>query len=521
MRYQYTFLSRAVKIALGASWLGMVATASAGSISGWNIDNVDVSAGPFVSGTRYSNTIYQDNTKAAARGDISWVHGDVTEPGISVVNGDDVDATNCIMSAGLNPNDGSTKQCSDPAGTNKHFELRASVVDGGGIDLVFDVTGPVTPGTYQVYQTFVNNTGKRINSLSIQLGFGTAPFTASGAGDGVAFSAADGTNYGALWVVADPLQPENLSGQFPASLYGATGALFGTLPAQFDTTRVMEDEIQFATLSNNYAVEFGSWLPLKDVPYGYFHDDDATATTPAIPVAYWDGEKWLNTGGGIVTTSTIGVWESSPQYSIGRIQGMAAFSMRFNITVGDITTWPTYDGVDSASFTISAIPTVGAGTASPTWLRSVPPAKLPAPSANADVYTTFDKTGPFRRLLKSQGVLANDSGVPGSVLTARLVNQGTVGAVQLNDDGTFTYQPGPNFVESDTFSYLANDGLNNSNTTSVFISYDNRGGGGGCAASGSSTAPGNDTASIDPILPFVVVGSIGYLIRRRSKQRSV
>jgi hypothetical protein len=53
------------------------------------------------------------------------------------------------------------------------------------------------------------------------------------------------------------------------------------------------------------------------------------------------------------------------------------------------------------------------------------------------------------------GVLANDFGPAGDMLTATLVDKPNSGSVTLNPDGSFTYTPNSDFVGTDTFTYRA------------------------------------------------------------------
>jgi uncharacterized repeat protein (TIGR01451 family) len=50
-----------------------------------------------------------------------------------------------------------------------------------------------------------------------------------------------------------------------------------------------------------------------------------------------------------------------------------------------------------------------------------------------------------------------------------LVQNAEHGALALNSDGSFTYTPFENFVGTETFKYVANDGLTNSNLATVTI----------------------------------------------------
>ena len=69
-----------------------------------------------------------------------------------------------------------------------------------------------------------------------------------------------------------------------------------------------------------------------------------------------------------------------------------------------------------------------------------------------------------------QGVLENDTDAEGDQLSATLVNPVTNGNLTFNIDGTFTYNPNPDFFGDDGFSYRANDGqVDSNNIANVFI----------------------------------------------------
>jgi uncharacterized repeat protein (TIGR01451 family) len=89
-----------------------------------------------------------------------------------------------------------------------------------------------------------------------------------------------------------------------------------------------------------------------------------------------------------------------------------------------------------------------------------------SPLAVGDTYTTTEDTV---LTVPAPGLLANDSDGDGDGLTAVLTTPPTNGAVSLNADGSFTYTPTLNFSGSDSFTYQANDGANNSNTADVTI----------------------------------------------------
>ena len=105
------------KIILVSAALGVLAAAGAaqaGVIDGWDKTLVVTDPEPvggYVDFTTYSSTIYLDDTLTTTNGKVAWKHGDVQPDGLKVVNGDDVDGSNCIMTTGYNPYDLSDKQC--------------------------------------------------------------------------------------------------------------------------------------------------------------------------------------------------------------------------------------------------------------------------------------------------------------------------------------------------------------------------------------------------------------------------
>ena len=72
----------------------------------------------------------------------------------------------------------------------------------------------------------------------------------------------------------------------------------------------------------------------------------------------------------------------------------------------------------------------------------------------------------------AEGVLANDIDPDGNV-TATQIQAPSHGTLTLNADGSFTYTPDANFAGSDSFTYSANDGVNQS-TAAVTITVVNQ-----------------------------------------------
>lgn len=88
------------------------------------------------------------------------------------------------------------------------------------------------------------------------------------------------------------------------------------------------------------------------------------------------------------------------------------------------------------------------------------------PIASDDSYNTSEDSA---LVIVAPGVLDNDSDIDGDSLLAILDTSTNDGTLVLNSDGSFTYTPNANFVGFDSFTYHTNDGLLDSNITTVDI----------------------------------------------------
>src|SRR5207244_107359 len=88
------------------------------------------------------------------------------------------------------------------------------------------------------------------------------------------------------------------------------------------------------------------------------------------------------------------------------------------------------------------------------------------PVAAPDSYSTAEDT-PL--VIGAPGVLANDTDVEGSALTAIKSANPSHGTVTLNANGSFVYTPNANFNGVDSFYYRANDGTASSVAAKVTI----------------------------------------------------
>ncbi|MEL7626572.1 MAG: Ig-like domain-containing protein [Anaerolineaceae bacterium] len=90
-----------------------------------------------------------------------------------------------------------------------------------------------------------------------------------------------------------------------------------------------------------------------------------------------------------------------------------------------------------------------------------------APVAGNDAYTVAEDG--VLTVPAATGLLANDTDYDPSILTSVLETGPANGALTLNSDGSFTYTPAADFHGTDTFTYTAFDGIDNSNIATVTI----------------------------------------------------
>jgi Ca2+-binding RTX toxin-like protein len=91
------------------------------------------------------------------------------------------------------------------------------------------------------------------------------------------------------------------------------------------------------------------------------------------------------------------------------------------------------------------------------------------PTVLNDVYSTNEGT---QLDVTVPGVLGNDSDADGDGLTAVLVDDTINVILTLNADGSFSYLPNPGFTGDDSFTYVANDGMGDSELATVTITVE-------------------------------------------------
>ena len=398
-----------------AAAIGIFATATAsqaGVIESWNMDTVSVAPGPYTEYVTYYSTIYTDNTLTISNGVITWKETDVQAPGLKVVNGDDVDGSNCLMTTGWNPYDMTDKQCSDPLQSSKRFKVKNLV--NGPIDVTFNVVdGPKS--VYRSLQKLTDGTDLRWDGFTIQLGFTVnGQFVSSTAGDGLGFSDTAG-NYWTSPVTTYQSQADTFSAYFAQGLAGLPDA-YHPEPGYFNPYERMgfgmiatEDEIVSDGITATYSDIFGPWMNSSATSIAIYYDDDGDINTDNLLMANCAdaadiSKAGTHIGDDIVGYSCNGVWVSyrsqvgldangvpyesdgipkiialsdlaaiiytskdaavasgtALPYYMDQIEDLANLGLNFWITVDDNTTWPT-----PGSFVIRYTPAPSDGSTPP------------------------------------------------------------------------------------------------------------------------------------------------------------
>ncbi|MCB8942744.1 MAG: choice-of-anchor B family protein [Ardenticatenaceae bacterium] len=157
-------------------------------------------------------------------------------------------------------------------------------------------------------------------------------------------------------------------------------------------------------------------------------DGDGDSLTAVLNTDVTSGTLALHADGSFTYTPTAG------------FEGTATFTYQAN------------DGIDSSNVATVTITVVNT-----------------APVAVADSYTT---TEGITLTVSAPGVLDNDSDADGDGLTADLNTTTANGTLTLNTDGSFTYVPDAGFAGTDSFTYHANDGTDDSDTVTVTITVE-------------------------------------------------
>jgi VCBS repeat-containing protein len=211
----------------------------------------------------------------------------------------------------------------------------------------------------------------------------------------------------------------------------------------------------------------GTYLPgkysfigsLTDI-YGFSDDVQVDITFNDLPIA---DDKTVATDEDTdvaITLTTADLYPGSPTWSIVDEPSHGTLSG----TAPDLTYTPSlnYNGQDSFTFKVND----GSNDSN---IATVTINIAPINDAPIAVENTYSMDEDTTLSVAAPGVLANDTDVDSSTLTAVLDEDTVHGALTLNEDGSFTYTPNANFFGTDTFKYHAYDGTANSNIVTVTI----------------------------------------------------
>ncbi len=153
---------------------------------------------------------------------------------------------------------------------------------------------------------------------------------------------------------------------------------------------------------------------------------------------------------------------SAANATVELVSGPASGELTLNADGGFVYV-PAADYSGEVTFTYRASNNIGSGDETTVTLSIAAVNDLPA--ANNDSYTV-DEDQPLN---VTTSVVSNDTDVEGSTLAPELASQPMHGTVTFNPDGTFTYQADADFNGIDGFSYLVNDGTDDSEVATVTI----------------------------------------------------
>ncbi|KAA0077324.1 tandem-95 repeat protein, partial [Mycolicibacterium sp. P9-64] len=305
------------------------------------------------------------------------------------------------------------------------------------------------------YRTSDGTTASNLATVTIGLTAVNDPPTA---GDNAYTVAEDGTlnvnaGSGVLTndgdVDTDPLTAVIGTGPAHGSLaLNADGSFTYTPTANYNGTDTFTYRASDGTATSNLATVTITITAVNDAPVA---GDDTATTTEDAPVSGNVLTNDTDIDGGTLTVATPG--------TITTAHGSVALNAD-----GTFTYTPTanYNGTDSFTYRT----TDGTATSNLATVTITITAVNDAPVATNDSYN-LGANGSVT--VPATGVLANDTDVESSPLTAVLVTGPAHGTLNLNADGSFTYTATSAYSGSDSFTYMASDGTTTGNIATVTI----------------------------------------------------
>jgi VCBS repeat-containing protein len=232
--------------------------------------------------------------------------------------------------------------------------------------------------------------------------------------------------------------------------FSANGSLLYTPTLNYNGPDSFSYRVSDGILNSNVAIVAIDVVSVNDAPVAvansYSTNEDVTLTVAAPGVLGND----TDVEGDVLVPSLV----------TGPTRGTLTFNAN-----GSFTYVPNANanGVDSFTYRVndgtadSAVATVVINVVS---VNDVPVAVGENYSTNEDSNLT----------IAAPGVLANDSDLESTLLSAAVVTAPLHGTLTLNANGSFVYRPTANYSGPDSFTYRVNDGAANSNVATVAIS---------------------------------------------------
>lgn len=192
--------------------------------------------------------------------------------------------------------------------------------------------------------------------------------------------------------------------------------------------------------SGEYTLRGGFWVMSVTNPAPEAADDSYTVAEDEVLSVAAPGvlDNDTDVDGGGLTASLV----SGPDQGNVTLQADGSF---------EYVPAPDFNGTDTFEYQASD---ANGATDDASVNITVTPANEP-PTAREDAYSVV-----VNRVLEvdAPGVLANDGDVNGNSLSAVLETPPRNGSLSLGTDGAFRYEPDPDFVGDDSFTYRADDG---------------------------------------------------------------
>ena len=211
---------------------------------------------------------------------------------------------------------------------------------------------------------------------------------------------------------------------------------------------------------------------------GYLTSNQATVTitvysTPMANSSWYSDIENQTLNVGTSMSEQIAIFSDSPADDAIVAEALAAGAPNANIlcmgTANDLTTDNDQTAVEMAWLADQGINTLVV------WqVQFIPYMQALAMRYNFQVFVADDLPTLVNDVQQQSncmigGVLATAVNADGLPLTAQLVTPTSNGSITLNSDGSFSYTPNDGFYGSDTFTYIATDGLGTSTPATVTI----------------------------------------------------